>query len=94
MWGHAQPLRVAGLDAPAPSGHAWISGLIKTAGALPALSAELQMQAHQPLRQRLCVVAHGMEGCGADADVAIPNMGSLKTRRGVGTAASDGDRNT
>jgi len=32
------------------------------------------MQAHQPLSQRLGVVAHGMERRGADADMAVPDM--------------------
>lgn len=36
------------------------------------------MQAHQPLSQRLGVVAHGIERRRADGDMAVPDMESIE----------------
>ena len=38
------------------------------------------MQAHQPLRQRLGVVAHGVERCGADGDMAVLDVEAIDAR--------------
>lgn len=56
------------------------------------LPAELRMQAHQPLRQRLRVVSHGIERRGADGNMAAPDVEAIEARQRSDGTAPDGVR--
>jgi hypothetical protein len=71
---------------------AWTSGLTKMGNGChpaPALPAELRRQAHQPLGQRLGIVAHGVYRSGADRNMAVPDVEAVEAWELADSAVED-----
>lgn len=69
---------------------AWISIPTKIVRSALSLLAKLRMQTHQPLRQRLGIVAHRVNrGC-ANGDVAISDVEAVKSRERARGVVADG----